>query len=68
MGQLRKDRRFERSDLFAGLRLLVSGYFRKIVVADLAAPFVNAVFAAEAPDGSAVLAAVLLFGIQILLR
>ncbi len=65
LGQLRKDRRFERSDFFAGLRLLVSGYFRKIVVADLAAPFVNAVFAAEAPDGSAVLAAVLLFGIQI---
>ncbi len=65
LGQLRKERRFERSDFSAGLRLLVSGYFRKIVVADLAAPFVNAVFAAERPDGSAVLAAVLLFGIQI---
>ena len=65
LGQLWKERRFDRDDLTAGLRLLVSGYFRKIVVADLAAPFVNAVFAAEAPDGSAVLAAVLLFGIQI---
>ncbi len=65
LGQLRKERRFERSDFSAGLRLLVSGYFRKIMVADLAAPFVNAVFAAERPDGSAVLAAVLLFGIQI---
>ncbi len=65
LGQLRKERRFDRDDLTAGLHLLVSGYFRKIVVADLAAPFVNAVFAAEAPDGCAVLAAALLFGIQI---
>ncbi len=65
LGQLRKERRFDRSDLSAGLRLLVSGYFRKIVIADLAAPFVNAVFAAERPDGSAVWAAALLFGIQI---
>ena len=68
LGQLRKERRFDRDDLTAGLHLLVSGYFRKIVVADLAAPFVNAVFAAEAPDGCAVLAAALLFGIQISLR
>ncbi len=65
LGQLRKERRFERSDLSAGLRLLISGYFRKIVIADMAAPFVNAVFAASRPDGSAVLAAALLFGVQI---
>ncbi len=65
LGQLRKDRRFCRDDLSAGLRLLISGYFRKIVIADLAAPFVNTVFGAELPDGSAVLAATLLFGVQI---
>ncbi len=65
LGQLRSSRRFDRDDLAAGLRPLVSGYFRKIVIADLAAPFVNTVFAADLPDGSAVFAAALLFGIQI---
>ncbi len=65
LSQLRQDRQWNRDDLSAGLRLLLSGYFRKIVIADLAAPFVNAVFAAELPDGSAVCAAVLLFSLQI---
>ena len=65
IGQLRAERRLSREDLAAGLKLLVSGYFRKIVIADLAAPFVNAVYAAECPDGCAVLAATLLFAVQI---
>lgn len=52
-------------DLRAGVRLLLSGSFRKIVVADFCGVFVTSVFSAMDPDGSAVFAAALLFGIQI---
>ena len=52
-------------DLRAGVRLLLSGSFRKIVVADFCGVFVTSVFSATNPDGSAVFAAALLFGIQI---
>ena len=65
LSQLRRERLFSRSDMIAGVRLLVSGFFRKIVIADLIAPYVNVVYAAEYPDGSAVLAATLLFAVQI---
>ena len=63
--QLRQDRRLTAGDVSAGLKLVLSGLFRKLVVADLAAPFVNTVYKAPQPDGSAVLIATLLFGIQI---
>ena len=48
-----------------GLRLLLTGFFRKFVIADFCAPFVKAIFAAEMPDGSAVALGVLLFSLQI---
>lgn len=63
--QLRGERRFSREDLAAGCRLLLSGFFRKIAVADLCAPFVEAVWSSPAPDGSAVAAGAALFGLQI---
>nr|MCR5664917.1 MBOAT family protein [Oscillospiraceae bacterium] len=52
--QLRAGGQGSAEDLRAGLRLLLVGYFRKLVIADCCAPFVTAVYAAEAPDGSAV--------------
>ena len=55
----------DREDVDAGLRLLLSGYFRKLVIADMAATAVDRVFALAAPDGSAVALAVVLFSVQI---
>ena len=52
-------------DMRQGLRLLLSGWFRKLVIADLAAPAVNRIFAAARPDGSAVFLGALLFSFQI---
>ena len=63
--QLRQARRPGRSDLRQGLRLLLSGFFRKVVIADFCGRFVDVVYAAERPDGSAVLAGTLLFALQI---
>ncbi|MBQ7657263.1 MAG: MBOAT family protein [Clostridia bacterium] len=65
IGQLKADRTLSREDVIMGLRYLVSGFFRKLVIADLAAPFVDAAYRADAPDGSAVVIATLLFAIQI---
>ncbi len=63
--QLHKAELASREDVRFGLRLLLSGYFKKIVLADFCARFVDRVYAAAAPDGSAVLIGTLLFGIQI---
>lgn len=63
--QFRAPRPVTRADLNAGCRLLLSGFFRKLVVADLVAPFVDVVYRASAPDGSAVLLATLLFALHI---
>lgn len=52
-------------DLRFGLRLMLVGFFRKLVIADFCGPFVTAVYAAEAPDGSAVFLGTLLFSLQI---
>ena len=65
MPQLIQGNAASAGDLRRGLRLLVSGYFRKLVIADLAAPAVDRVFAAAAPDGSAVFLALVLFAFQI---
>ena len=43
--QLKKERRFNREDVSAGLRLLLCGFFRKCAVADLCGVYVNRVFA-----------------------
>ena len=63
--QLRAGVCASRDDMRAGLRLLLGGYFRKLVIADFCAPFVNAVYAAKTPDGSAVFLGTLLFSLQI---
>ena len=63
--QLRRGTLADRTDIRAGVRLLLTGYFRKIIGADLAAPFVNAVYGMPSPDGSAVAAATVLFALQI---
>ncbi len=64
--QLRREALSSREDLATGLRLIVTGFFRKLAVADLISPFVDAVYGAPSPDGSAVAAATLLFAVQIL--
>ena len=63
--QLAEGNPADRAGIVQGLKLLLSGYFRKLVIADLAAPAVNSVFAAARPDGSAVLLSLVLFAFQI---
>ena len=63
--QLRAERRPCREDGVAGLRLLLGGFFRKVVIADFCGRFVTAAYSAPAPDGSAVFLATLLFAVQI---
>lgn len=63
--QLRADRQLQSEDLSMGLRLLLSGFFRKVVVADFCGKFVNAVYSAPNPDGSAVFLGTVLFSGQI---
>ena len=63
--QLRAERRLSREDAEMGLRLLLSGFFRKVVIADFCGTFVTAVYSAPSPDGSAVCGATLLFALQI---
>lgn len=63
--QLRAVRRLERRDMETGLRLLLCGFFRKVVIADFCGVFVTAVYSAPNPDGSAVFLATLLFAVQI---
>ena len=63
--QIKADRTFQQTDIQAGFRLLASGFFRKIVIADMLAPIVNTIYNAPNPDGAAVLLGTVLFGIQI---
>ena len=63
--QLRAHRDPTAQDMRMGLRLLLTGLFRKVVVADFAARFVNRIYALQAPDGLAVLLGTLLFALQI---
>lgn len=63
--QLKAEHRLNREDLRAGFRLLLCGFFRKCVVADLCGIYVNAVYADAASASSlAVAAAGALFCIQ----
>ncbi len=63
--QLRAARGATKEDVRFGVRLLLSGYFKKIVLADFCGRFVERVYGAAAPDGSAVLLATVLFAVQI---
>lgn len=64
--QLKEDHKLEASNAFAGLQKMAVGFFKKIVVADIIAEFVNAVFndAANA-TGFGVLLGAVLFAVQI---
>lgn len=64
--QLRAERCLRREDLRAGGWLLLSGYFKKIVIADRLAPFVDRIYSApSAALGPEIILATVLFGIQI---
>ena len=64
--QLRAQRRFSTENLAAGGWLLLEGYFKKIVIADSLAPFVDRVYGAPGEAlGPEILLATALFGIQI---
>lgn len=64
--QLRENRDPSRDDLIAGAKYLLSGFFRKCVVADFCGLFVNNVYGdLSKANGLAVFAASLLFFVQI---
>lgn len=65
MPQLEAQRTFHREDVDAGCKLLLSGFFRKIVIADSLAVFVDVVYSTPEPDGSAVFLGTALFAAQI---
>ena len=63
--QLKAEHRFNTDDFQAGIKLLLSGFFRKCVVADLCGIFVNSVFnSADTANGFAVIIAGSLFCFQ----
>ncbi len=64
--QLKEDHRLEAENAYFGLRKMAIGFFKKIVVADLLAEFVNAVYnnAGEA-TGFGIILASALFSVQI---
>ncbi|MBO7364040.1 MAG: MBOAT family protein [Lachnospiraceae bacterium] len=65
--QLRQERVFRKELLSEGAWLLLCGYFKKLVIADLLAPFSDPVFADPAgAAGPSVLLAAVTFGIRIL--
>ena len=65
MPQLKTEHHLNRDDLTAGFRLLLCGFFRKCVVADLCGIYVNAVYAdVQSANGLAVALAGSLFCIQ----
>lgn len=64
--QLQAERSPSREDFAAGFQLLISGFFRKVVIADLCGRFVDRVYdAAAVVDGAAVAVATVLFAVQI---
>lgn len=64
--QLKAEHKFNRDDFIVGFGIAIVGFFKKLVVADIAAVYVNAVYndAANA-TGLGVLIATVLFAVQI---
>ncbi len=64
--QLKEEHKFSGESFKAGGKLMLLGFFKKICVADLAAPYVNAVFGnVEEATSLTVIIATLLFALQI---
>ena len=64
--QLKAEHRFNKGDFYIGLKRMAAGFYKKVVVADIAAVYVNRVFNdAENATGAAVALASVLFAIQI---
>ena len=64
--QLKAARTFSMENLSAGGWLLLEGYFKKVVIADGLAPFVDQVYAAPGEAlGPEIVLAIVLFGLQI---
>ncbi len=64
--QLKQEHKISIANLSVGAKRMLAGFFKKIVVADLIAAFVNPVFSAPSDfSGGAVLAASALFAVQI---
>ena len=64
--QLKADHKLEASNAWAGLQKMAVGFFKKIVVADLIASYVNVVYnTAEEATGWGVVIASVLFSVQI---
>ena len=64
--QLKQRRQFREVDFAAAGQLLLTGYFKKLVVADYLAPWVDQVYAApDAATALEILIATVLFGFQI---
>lgn len=65
--QLKKEKRFDRQYLAEGMEIMLRGYFKKIVIADGLAMFVDRVYGnASEAVGLEIVVATILFGIQIL--
>lgn len=64
--QLKVEHKFNPNDFSVGAKRMLAGFFKKIVVADLTASYVNGVFnSPEKASGGAVAIAAMLFAVQI---
>ena len=64
--QLKVAHKFNSSDFSVGLKRAMAGFFKKIVVADIAGTYVNSVFnSPESATGASVIVASMLFAVQI---
>jgi D-alanyl-lipoteichoic acid acyltransferase DltB (MBOAT superfamily) len=64
--QFARERTFSRAAFESGLQLMIWGLFKKVVIADNLAPYVNAVYAQPAAfSGAAVMTATVFFAFQI---
>ena len=66
MPQLKEEHRFDSENFLTGFRYMLIGYFKKVVIADFLAIFVNRVYG-DIPghDGTAIILATVLFAFQI---
>ena len=64
--QLHAEHKFNTDDLYIGAKRMLAGFFKKIAVADMVAPYVNAVYNNPGnAKGLSIIIATLLFAVQI---